>query len=550
MKNLVDIKIETIQEILPGLLINKFNLLGLKTLGDIVNLKTADLSKVWGAGKISISDLESLQQKIKTDPEVYLDFYDSVTKIQVLPINKPDREKCHLQLLDESILDYISLIKNERFKMIILYSYGLNGNKVYTMEEIGSIFNITNEGVRQRTKKLVNEVGDLLQGKLLDKYKCRICNPLVSLLKKLTDKLKSSGIFTFEQLKNILHTEFNYQVNSSKDGMIRLILESLGMEFGGKYDCNFSKAEYIYCDITQKNDFISTARQTLHTLKYVAKPVNEMDAIIEVKRNDKNLKDEYIIIAINSLPEIEILSSDNQNLYQVRFESLGNARNRAFRILKERGETMYIDEIISEINQRLTNSDTPIVYTRFSFGLAIDDRFKPKQKTGFWDLAEWNLNTERIEDLIRIALHLLNRPSTNTEIIKIIKGERPQLKESSIRSLIGRDCLKVEGEKFILPEWKQRYQKLSFAKRKRRINTKERGHITLLRQRIIEHLNKQNGQVDSALKIIESVLPTSPKFNKQALYKIFRDNDHFSRFVEDGRIFVQLIKTPQPLTLF
>lgn len=550
MKNLVDIEIETIHDVIPGLLINKFNLLGLKTLGDILDLKTDDLSNAWGAGTKCNSDLKSLQQKIKTNPQEYLDFYDSVTKIHELPIKKPDQGEFHLRHLEETILDYVNLINKEAYKGIFLYSFGLNGNKVYTSEEISSMYNITNERVRQIKQNLMYEVGELLQGGLLDKYKCRICNPLVSLLKKLTDKLKSSGIFTFEQLKNILYTEFNYHVNSSKDVMIRLILESLGMEFGRKYDCNFTKAEFIYCDSTQKYDFISTARQTLHTLKYVAMPVTEMDAIIEVKRNNGNLKDEYIRIAINSLPEIEILPNGNQNFYQVRFESLGNARNRTFRILKERGDTMYIDEIVSELNRRSVNSDTPVVYTRFSFVLTSDDRFKPKQKTGFWDLTEWNLNTDRIEDLVRSALYLLDRPSTTTEIINIIKVERPQLKDSSIRSLISRDCLRVEGEKFILPEWTQRYPNLSLTKRRRLIITKEREHITLLRQRIIEHLNKQNSQVDLAVKILASVLPTSPKFNKQALYKIFREKDYFNRFEEDGKMFVQLIHTPKPLTLF
>ena len=294
---------------------------------------------------------------------------------------------------------------------------------------------------------------------------------------------------------------------------------------------------------------MTTARVTLKVLQEIVKPINEMDAIVEVKKRNRNFKNSHIKIAINSLPEIEILSSGDQTFYQVSFEALSNARDRAFRILKERGNSIYIDEIVAEINHKLANSETSKVYDRFSLALASDKRFKPKQKTGYWDLSEWNTNRDRIEDLIRNALHSFDKPATAEEIINLIKRERPQLKDKSIKSLIGRDCLKVDGEKYILPEWKQRYPSLAFIKRKQRINKSEPEHKTLLRQKIIEYLNKIDVGSDTASKIIKAILPLSSKFKRQAFYKIFNETQYFKKFHENGNFKIQLVQPKMDIVL-
>jgi|WetSurMetagenome_2_1015567.scaffolds.fasta_scaffold31491_1 hypothetical protein len=362
MKNIEDIEIDTIKEILPGLLVHKFALLGVKTLGDITHLNTNDLLKIRGTGKKSVADLLELQKRISNNPKEFLEYFESVTKVHLLPLNRSYPGEFLFSLLDEAIFDFINLNKNELYKRTILLYYGLSGNKTYTLDEIGSYSDVTRERVRQVKDKMKNLIGRLVRGQFIDEYKCQLYKPLVAELNKLSDRLLTLNIFTFEQLKNLFRADFNYQISEKNEGLIRLLIESLGMEFAGKAESNFTKAEFIFCKQAEKRNFFTTARVTLKVLQEIVKPISEMDAIIKVKKSNRSFINSHIKTAINLLPEIEILSSKDQTFYQVSFEALSNARDRAFRILKERGNSMYIDEIVAEINHKLANSETPKIY--------------------------------------------------------------------------------------------------------------------------------------------------------------------------------------------
>ena len=169
-----------------------------------------------------------------------------VYKVHILPLNKSYQEEFPLSLLDESIFDFINLHMKELYKSTILYYYGLSGNKVYTLDEIGSYFDVTRERVRQIKDKMKTEIGHLVRGQFISGYKCQLYKPLAVALNKLRATLLTSNIFTFEQLKNILRIDFKYQIHNRNEGLIRLLIESLGMEFAGKAESNFTKAEFIF----------------------------------------------------------------------------------------------------------------------------------------------------------------------------------------------------------------------------------------------------------------------------------------------------------------
>jgi len=109
--------------------------------------------------------------------------------------------------------------------------------------------------------------------------------------------------------------------------------------------------------------------------------------------------------------------------------------------------------------------------------------------------------------------------------------------------LICRDCIKVEKDKYILPEWTNRYQNLSFVKKhKMRKRKSERVHLTLMRKLISEHLNNLEGKVDSAVNIVKLLIPQNSKFTIQAIYKMLRSDNHFYQFTKDRKILVRLVQ--------
>lgn len=69
------------------------------------------------------------------------------------------------QIVKEDILDTLSVLK-EREKDILILRFGLDGNEPKTLEEVGKIFNITRERVRQIEKKALEKLKKEFNDKL------------------------------------------------------------------------------------------------------------------------------------------------------------------------------------------------------------------------------------------------------------------------------------------------------------------------------------------------------------------------------------------------
>lgn len=131
---------------------------------------------------------------------------------------------------------------------------------------------------------------------------------------------------------------------------------------------------------------------------------------------------------------------DNMSLDQVNFELL-TTENRVFQILKAKGEPMHITEIISALNHLLLNSNSTEVYQNAQLDLSADDRFKWNDNIGYYELAEWNLGEETVNDVVEKEIHRPVMTDTYLEIINKIKKDRPQSDEKTINGLINIKCL-------------------------------------------------------------------------------------------------------------
>ena len=185
----------------------------------------------------------------------------------------------------------------------------------------------------------------------------------------------------------------------------------------------------VAVDQANRKNFLNAAEKALRLLKEKIIPLNEMQAVIEIKKTYRSLQNTQMIDVLYLLPEIEILDSRDQTFFQVKFEHLSSAADRAYRVLLERGDSMYIDDIVSEINHRLVHTSTSKIYDRHSLAIAADKRFVSMAKSGFWTLKEWNKNIDKLENLVKNALYKLNKPSTYEEIYQVISTDRPNIKE-------------------------------------------------------------------------------------------------------------------------
>ena len=538
---ITEIYLKNIEDKIPSLLIKKLHSLKIKKLSEVQNIDNEDFSKIKGIGK---SVVEKLIEFKKFSIENLYDLENlqlKNTQIYNLPINNSFVNDSNiLEQLNDVITDYLNLLEKDIPKKIINHIYGLNNSDQFTLDDLSNYYPITRERIRQIKHSTLQDIRNLLNGDFIPKQRC-MCHPIISdKLKQIRNELINKNTFTKSELFAYFKDEYNCENPIELKSVISLLIDLFNFTECGIVETAFTRAQLIIVNDSEKSNFLKASERVLKLLVKKIIPLNKMQVVIEIKRSNKSLFNTHIIDALNILPEIEILEGNDQVLYQAKFEYLSRASDRAYRVLIENGTSMYIDDISSEINSRLAHTATTKIYDRHSLALASDKRFSPEAKTGYWNLKEWKKNGEKIEILIKNALYKINEPSTYKEIYDVIIKERSNIKENSVRSIIGRDCYKVEGNKWILPEWKQKYSDLAYIKRKKRIKTTEPEYKTEQRALIIRYLQKKERNEDPASSIIKEISPFDKKFTKVSFYKVFEQEEYFSKTLVNRRLIIKL----------
>ncbi|MEM9905792.1 MAG: HTH domain-containing protein [Cyanobacteria bacterium P01_D01_bin.44] len=132
--------------------------------------------------------------------------------------------------------------------------------------------------------------------------------------------------------------------------------------------------------------------------------------------------------------EIEELAGE-EDIYQVRFECLPSAAEKAFRVLKENGNPLHFSEIAKIINQAELNQGkgSRITVTNLKNQLIADDRFNPIGRSGIWSLSEWeNISTKTITQIMEDSFHERGEPISAKEVYQYVISKRP---DASFRSV-------------------------------------------------------------------------------------------------------------------
>ncbi len=523
-----EILIENIKEEIPSILLSKFKIQGIINLEEVLSINHEEFFQKRGIGSLVITKLFEFQNYIKNDLEKFSDLQQKNTKIHILPINDSIISTSNfLDIISEVITDYINLLPKDEHRGIINHLYGINRSVKFSVNDLSHYYPLTRERIRQLRLSLLTELRATLEGDFNSGLRCKVNEFVSSKFKEINQYLLTKRVFSIDELIDIFRNKYSCDNAKEKKEIIELLIDLFRFSKCGIVESNFTKAEIIVVDENERKNFIKAAEKTIRHLKGKIIPINEMQAVIEIKKSIKTLQNVHIIDALNVLPEIEALDSEDQTFFQIKFEFLSSAADRAYRVLLERGNPMYIDDIVSEINHRLVHTGTSKIYDRHSLAIVADKRFEPLARTGFWTLKEWNKNIDKLEDLVKNALYKLNRPSTHEEIFKVIFEERPNIKEKSVRAITGRDCLKVAGNMWILPEWKERYSDLAFLNRKKRKNTQELEYRIEQRATIIKYLEKKSDKKELASKIIKDLKSLDKRYTRVSFYKLFEQQEYF-----------------------
>lgn len=526
--NTAEILVENIKEEIPSILVAKFETFDIKNLEEVLSINLDEYSKRRGVGKKVIDKISELQEQIRNDLGRFASIQLQNTKTHFLPINETIISTSNfLDVASEVVTDYLNLLTVLEHRGIINHLYGLNNADKFSIDDLSHYYPLTRERIRQLKLNLLNKIKKIFKGEFNIELRCQIRQSVANEFIEIQNFLLSRRVFSFDELIEIFRDKYFCKNAKENKEIIDLLIDVFGFLKCGKIESIFTMADIIVVDEDYKKNFLNAAEKTLRLLRRKIIPINKMQAVIEIKKTNKSLQNTQIIDALYLLPEIEIIESEDQTFFQVKFEHLSSAADRAYRVLLEKGVSMYIDDIVSEINYRLVHTGTSKIYARHSLAIAADRRFVSMAKSGFWTLKEWNNNIDKLEDLVKNALYKLNKPSTYEEIFQVISSDRPKINEKSVRAITGRDCLKVVGNKWILPEWKQRYSNLAFLKRIKRIKTTEPEHRIEQRTLIIKYLHKKKDKKENASKIIKDIGPLDKRFSRVSFYKLFEQEEYF-----------------------
>ena len=203
---------------------------GIHTLHDLLNTDLDVLAQtIEGMGKTNYDLLTKTVSNLKsrdwsTDEVAKFQFLEG---IRVIPSSISFNEQTdHINFpgIFTQVVSEILHTKDDRLYTIIKHRYGLDDESTYTLEQLGSAYQITRERVRQMEEKGITTFRQfLLTGKLGDKDEIRV-NDLIRIeANKLKNEIETHyAIITLVELLSILKTMYGTDL---KRPYIDLLLE-------------------------------------------------------------------------------------------------------------------------------------------------------------------------------------------------------------------------------------------------------------------------------------------------------------------------------------
>lgn len=335
-----------------------------------------------------------------------------------------------IQDLVFSIAEVSSPKNKERNLDIIKKRFCLNKEAFYTLGEIGCYYDISRERVRQIESKIIEDLRKIMSGKIIKK-KLVATDELIIEYETFKQEIYFQGnIIVENDIYSIIKNK--YKTNNYHDSkIIPLLLETLGyFKLPNKipgYSGDILNCWGLSTNFDKKS--VESAFKILASYKFKAEKIKIFNLIIKLKKEyGKKIEQDLLHLILKTCPDFE-MADDNH--ISVRFQSLPNLAEKAYRVLEENKKPMHYNEILREINYRIPNK---LANSRALTGQMVsDDRFSAIGRSGQWILKSWdNISTKSITELMEISFHEKNKPQTIDEIYDHVSFKRPGVSKQSI----------------------------------------------------------------------------------------------------------------------
>ncbi len=513
----------------------------LHTFKDIIELPFSDFADFPNVGFMKLHYFYELKRDIIADrDELGMDF-EKIIRIEKLlkkPITTTDQS--FLEMFKNVANEYFSLHKSRFKHQFIFPYYGIDSVK-YTFQKIGEENDITRERARQIIRNYTTRLHALLTNETRLRATEWITPEASKLMRTTILKLRSIPIHTYESIKEYFSGELHESFDAEKEKVLTLFLDVIGIR-----QCDYTVREkfnvkLFFTEKETQTEFLKTAFLVKKIILNEPYRLTLEELTAQVEKTEPDTKPDYIKMALQIFPQIESIEISNQLYYQKKIDKYTSVNDLVYKILKQNNRAMHIDEIIKELNTSYHNIKHHN-YTRNNIKLQRPNKLKSIGKTRYWSLSEWDITTDTISESLRKIMRRHNKPTTGKEIISEMELLHPDLKRSSLLTIININCLTVfdpsnyasfERKTYILPEWQSRYPDLPI-KPKRNIPPKKESEIRIkIRTKIIELLKTSPTGKMKAVEIIKEIRNEFPISNNQFIYKLFSDERYFKKTFDE-----------------
>ena len=431
------------------------------TVGDLFALPNSSLGKVPGLGPQGIEMVLKikmlLQNSIRESGEVDWFYYWDNYGIKVIPqgFSSDVTEAEVLESLPLLIEEILQQNPDERLWFILQRRLGLKGTTTLTLEELGLVFDLTRERVRQLEDSALTVLrAVLIQSDYKNKayhVHPRVLSAINNLILIVTER---TGQAVREDVL-LSQIENTFSISST------LIKSSLYLvlNLSGLLKIEFSKNDLQPIWGKFKPSEISAVQDSVECLDRLltenSLPLSEIDTLVQLNKSLRK-KHRLSLEQLKNLTELcSTIEQHGEGYYWGSFKHLKSRSNQVERILFEHGKPLHINQIVRELNHRLTLHGKKIVAPgNLVNQISSNDYFVPIGRSGEWGLSSWSMDTSTIVDLMKQYLIARNEPATADEIYLYVSERRP-VQKSSISAYLAfnKGFMKVGRVKWGISGW-------------------------------------------------------------------------------------------------
>ncbi len=520
---------------------------GIKTVGQLLTRNDQELQSIEGINYNSLRQVKKAKDALEASlcPVGEIDWlkYLEIQEIILIP-NWYESGTSPSRIIEFFTGIIKEIIKEEskdweRSWTIIQRRFSLENTDKLSLEDLGHIFDLTRERVRQIEAKMLATLKTVLVDKDYSSKNYRIHPEILLTLDGFISIAVSQAHQTVleSELINQIEQGFDLEFDEFRQNF-NLLFSLLGIT---RIEFNDSSLESIigFLDVTQQRE-IEWAIKSLNELLTESSPQskNELDILLAINKKLHKTK-RLSLSQIRSY--IRLCSSVERRLDDSvwgKFECLNGRSNQIERLLLENDKPMSISEITREINSRLVPlGQRKIQERRVQGQLCSDDRFVPIGKSGYWGLETWeHLDTGSIVEVMEEFFLIRNKPATVDEVYNYVSERRPVSKKSiiaylGINELSKNKFAKIDRTNWGLASWSEAANTVTWnpeqvaefvasifkSKRAKELDYK------VIKQALMEKVNISDREAQGLLNI-NPVIKTRRDLETNKLYAIFQSD--------------------------